>query len=192
MVSWLPIYHDMGLIGGVLGPLYAGGSLTLLSPKRFQENPLAWLEAISRYQATHAGGPNFAYDWCLRRTTAAEARETRSEPVAGGLLRCRANPPRDARRFLPGIRSGRFSPGRSAPLLRFGRGHADGHCPHRRRSAAYAPVFQAALGRRLARGRGSTGRRVGLARRMRDGGRRAAGRHRRSGNLSAESRRADR
>ena len=61
-VSWLPIYHDMGLIGGVLAPLYGSGSLTLLSPKRFQEDPLAWLQAISKYQATHAGGPNF----CLR------------------------------------------------------------------------------------------------------------------------------
>ncbi|HEY1786420.1 MAG TPA: AMP-binding protein, partial [Pirellulales bacterium] len=66
-VSWLPIYHDMGLIGGILGPVYGAGSLTLLTPKKFQEQPLAWLQAISRYGATHVAAPNFAYDWCLRR-----------------------------------------------------------------------------------------------------------------------------
>jgi acyl-CoA synthetase (AMP-forming)/AMP-acid ligase II/acyl carrier protein len=69
-VSWLPIYHDMGLIGGVLTPLYAGGPLTLMSPKKFQDSPFSWLKAISNYGATHAGGPTFAYEWCLRRTTA--------------------------------------------------------------------------------------------------------------------------
>ena len=68
-VSWLPIYHDMGLIGGILGPVYGAGSVTLLTPKRFQEEPLAWLQAIGKYGATHAAAPNFAYDWCLRRTT---------------------------------------------------------------------------------------------------------------------------
>jgi len=59
---WLPPYHDMGLIGGVLQPLFGDFSVTLMSPLMFLQNPLRWLQAISRYQATTSGGPNFAYD----------------------------------------------------------------------------------------------------------------------------------
>jgi natural product biosynthesis luciferase-like monooxygenase protein len=66
-VSWLPVYHDMGLIGGVLQPLYGGFPCTLMSPVSFLQRPLRWLEAISRYRATISGGPNFAYELCLRK-----------------------------------------------------------------------------------------------------------------------------
>ncbi len=66
-VFWLPFYHDMGLIGGVLETLYCGGSSTFLSPLSFVQQPLRWLETISRTQATISGGPNFAYEECLRR-----------------------------------------------------------------------------------------------------------------------------
>ena len=59
---WLPPYHDMGLIGGILQPLYGGFPVTLMSPLMFLQNPLRWLKAISRFQATTSGGPNFAYD----------------------------------------------------------------------------------------------------------------------------------
>ncbi len=69
-VIWLPPYHDMGLIGGILQPLYAGFPVVLLSPIAFLHRPLRWLEAISRYRATTSGGPNFAYDLCIRRITA--------------------------------------------------------------------------------------------------------------------------
>ncbi len=69
VVSWLPLYHDMGLIGGVLQPLYGGFPTTLMSPLMFLQKPLRWLEAISREKATSSGGPNFAYDLCLRRVT---------------------------------------------------------------------------------------------------------------------------
>ncbi len=69
VVSWLPLYHDMGLIGGVLQPLYGGFPTTLMSPLMFLQKPLRWLEAISREQATSSGGPNFAYDLCQRRIT---------------------------------------------------------------------------------------------------------------------------
>jgi acyl-CoA synthetase (AMP-forming)/AMP-acid ligase II len=58
---WLPPYHDMGLIGGVLQPLYGGFPVKLMSPGDFLQKPLRWLEAISRYRATTSGGPNFAY-----------------------------------------------------------------------------------------------------------------------------------
>ena len=71
-VSWLPVYHDMGLIGGVLQPLYTGSSCILMSPLTFLQSPRAWLEAISRYRATTSGGPNFAYDLCSRRITESE------------------------------------------------------------------------------------------------------------------------
>ena len=66
-VIWLPPYHDMGLIGGILQPLYGDFSVILMSPLMFLQNPLRWLKAISRYRATTSGGPNFAYDLCVRK-----------------------------------------------------------------------------------------------------------------------------
>ncbi|HZI05785.1 MAG TPA: condensation domain-containing protein, partial [Archangium sp.] len=68
-VIWLPPYHDMGLIGGVLQPLFAGFPVVLLSPLDFLKRPARWLEAISRHRGTISGGPNFAYDLCVRNTT---------------------------------------------------------------------------------------------------------------------------
>jgi acyl-CoA synthetase (AMP-forming)/AMP-acid ligase II len=72
LVSWLPLYHDMGLIGGLLEPLYAGYPCVLMSPMAFLQRPVRWLQAITRYQATTSGGPNFAYDLCVRRVTPAQ------------------------------------------------------------------------------------------------------------------------
>ncbi len=66
-VGWLPLYHDMGLLGNVIQPLYIGGRSILMSPAAFLSSPVRWLEAISRYRATTSGGPNFAYDLCVRR-----------------------------------------------------------------------------------------------------------------------------
>ena len=66
-VSWLPPYHDMGLIGGILQPLYVGASTVLMSPVDFLQKPVRWLQAISRYRATTSGGPNFAYDLCISK-----------------------------------------------------------------------------------------------------------------------------
>lgn len=68
-VIWLPPYHDMGLIGGVLQPLYGGFPVILMSPLAFLQNPLRWLQGISRYRGTTSGGPNFAYDFCVRKIT---------------------------------------------------------------------------------------------------------------------------
>lgn len=68
-VSWLPFYHDMGLIGGILQPVYSGGRLILLSPTSFLRRPSIWLETISRYRATTSGGPNFAYDLCVSKVS---------------------------------------------------------------------------------------------------------------------------
>ena len=65
--SWLPPYHDMGLIGGILQPLFGGFPVTHMSPYSFLQQPLRWLRAIARYKVTLSGGPNFAYDQCIRR-----------------------------------------------------------------------------------------------------------------------------
>ena len=69
ILGWLPLYHDMGLIGNVLQPLYVGAPCILMSPVAFLQKPSRWLQAISRYQATTSGAPNFAYDLCARKTT---------------------------------------------------------------------------------------------------------------------------
>ena len=66
-VFWLPLYHDMGLIGGVIQPIYCAGTCALFSPAAFLQRPALWLETISRRQATVAGGPDFAFDLCARR-----------------------------------------------------------------------------------------------------------------------------
>jgi amino acid adenylation domain-containing protein/thioester reductase-like protein len=64
---WLPSYHDMGLIGGILEPIYSSIPSTLMSPVSFLQRPFRWLDAISRYKATITGAPNFAYDLCVDR-----------------------------------------------------------------------------------------------------------------------------
>ncbi len=74
-VIWLPPYHDMGLIGGILQPLFAGFPVVLMSPTAFLQRPLRWLEAITRYRATTSGGPDFAYALCSQRITP-EQRQT--------------------------------------------------------------------------------------------------------------------
>lgn len=68
-VIWLPPYHDMGLIGGILQPLYVGFPVVLMSPMAFLQRPYNWLHAVSRYRATTSGGPNFAYDLCVQKIT---------------------------------------------------------------------------------------------------------------------------
>jgi acyl-CoA synthetase (AMP-forming)/AMP-acid ligase II len=67
IVGWLPLYHDMGLIGTVLQPLYTGASCVLMSPLAFLQRPVRWLQAISRYRGTTSGGPNFAYELCAAK-----------------------------------------------------------------------------------------------------------------------------
>ncbi|OHC28511.1 MAG: acyl-phosphate glycerol 3-phosphate acyltransferase [Pseudomonadales bacterium RIFCSPLOWO2_02_FULL_63_210] len=71
-VSWLPMYHDMGLIGAWLGSLYYGFVLVLMSPLAFLARPLRWLETIQRYRATLSAAPNFAYELCLSKLTDTE------------------------------------------------------------------------------------------------------------------------
>jgi FkbH-like protein len=67
IVSWLPPYHDMGLIGNLLHSIYVGATCVIMPPLAFLQRPIRWLKAISRYRATTSGGPNFAYDLCVRK-----------------------------------------------------------------------------------------------------------------------------
>lgn len=71
-VSWLPPYHDMGLIGGILEPIYAGIETTLMAPADFLQRPGRWLEAISQTRAAISGGPDFAYHYCIDNIPLAE------------------------------------------------------------------------------------------------------------------------
>jgi 8-amino-7-oxononanoate synthase len=66
-VFWLPSFHDMGLIGGIMVPLYSGKFNVIMSPVAFLQKPLRWLQAISKYGASISGGPNFAYELCVRK-----------------------------------------------------------------------------------------------------------------------------
>jgi len=96
VVSWLPLFHDMGLIGAMLGALYIGGRLILMSPEAFLQRPVRWLHAISRYRASISGGPNFAFDHCVARISDEQRATldlsswkvafTGAEPVRAGTL----------------------------------------------------------------------------------------------------------
>ena len=68
-VSWLPTYHDMGLIGGILQPVYGGFPCILLPPASFLQRPYRWLQTISQYKGTTSGAPNFAYELCTQKIT---------------------------------------------------------------------------------------------------------------------------
>ncbi|RRS09701.1 amino acid adenylation domain-containing protein [Pseudoalteromonas sp. J010] len=67
MISWLPLFHDMGLIGGLLQPLFVGYPLVLTSPRYFMERPVRWLQLLSQYKGTISGGPDFSFRLCLER-----------------------------------------------------------------------------------------------------------------------------
>jgi amino acid adenylation domain-containing protein len=67
MVSWLPLFHDLGLIAGVLQPVFAGFQSVLMAPATFLQKPLLWLQAITRFKASSCCGPNFAFDYCTRK-----------------------------------------------------------------------------------------------------------------------------
>ena len=68
-VTWLPPFHDMGLIAGLLLPIFIGYPCYVMAPSAFLQRPFRWLEAISRYRGTHSYAPNFAYDLCVDRIT---------------------------------------------------------------------------------------------------------------------------
>ena len=71
-VGWLPMFHDMGLIGNIIQPLYVGAACVLMAPMTFVQEPIRWLRAISKYRGRTSGAPNFAYDLCVAKTTPEE------------------------------------------------------------------------------------------------------------------------
>ncbi|MFG1929624.1 beta-ketoacyl synthase N-terminal-like domain-containing protein [Mycobacterium sp. NPDC048908] len=115
LVSWLPMHHDMGLIGATLEVIYAGGTAFLMPPSAFIQRPMRWLEMISRYRADISVAPNFAYDLCVERSTAEErakldlshwtAALSGAEPVRAATMQ------RFTEAFAPaGFRQQAFSP----------------------------------------------------------------------------------
>ena len=114
-VFWLPSYHDMGLIGGILEPMYVSGPSTLMSPVSFLQRPVRWLEALTRYKGTTSGAPNFAYDLCVDKVTPEQIETLDLSPWS--LAFCGAEPIRPetlerfARTFAPcGFRKSAFYP----------------------------------------------------------------------------------
>jgi acyl-CoA synthetase (AMP-forming)/AMP-acid ligase II len=109
-VSWLPTYHDMGLIGMLLHPLYSGSTAYLMSPRHFLHRPDRWLKAISRYRAYVSGGPNFAYELTTRRAGALDLGEL--DLSSWRVAFCGAEPIRAAtvRRFGETFAAAGFDP----------------------------------------------------------------------------------
>jgi acyl-CoA synthetase (AMP-forming)/AMP-acid ligase II len=109
-VNWLPTYHDMGLIGMVLHPLYGGSTVYLMSPLHFMQQPARWLRAVSRYRAHVSGGPNFAYELTARRAGALDLGEL--DLSCWRIAYCGAEPIRAAtvRRFGETFGAAGFDP----------------------------------------------------------------------------------
>jgi len=80
-VTWLPYFHDYGLVEGLLQPLFSGATGYVLSPLTFLKRPLRWLQALSRFGGTHSQGPNFAYEHCLARISPEERDRLDLSPV---------------------------------------------------------------------------------------------------------------
>src|SRR6267142_2192636 len=115
MVSWLPFYHDMGLIGSVLQPVHTGFHCVIMPPATFIQKPVRWLNAISKYGGTVAGAPSFAYDLCVAKSRPEDRDQLNlstwavaysgAEPVRADAIR------RFAETFASaGFRSGAFYP----------------------------------------------------------------------------------
>ncbi|MBI3965218.1 MAG: fatty acyl-AMP ligase, partial [Chloroflexi bacterium] len=148
-VMWVPPHHDLGLLGGLLHPVYGGVPVVLMSPLHFLQQPMRWLRAVSRYRATTSGGPNFAYDLCVRATTpeqrasldlsAWEIAFNAAEPVSDETME------RFATAFAPaGFRARAFDPV-------YGLAEATAFVSSSRRSAP--PVVRSFDGSELQRGR---------------------------------------
>ncbi|MFE6921156.1 fatty acyl-AMP ligase [Nocardia sp. NPDC057663] len=115
IVSWIPQYHDMGLIGTLLAPAYAGANLVLMAPTTFLKRPVRWLQAIDRYRGTITAAPNFAYDLIVRRVTDEQIAELDLSSLVAAM--CGAEPIRARTiaatldRFAPaGLRPTAFLP----------------------------------------------------------------------------------
>ena len=105
VVSWLPLYHDMGLIGNWLGSLYHACPVVVMSPLSFLARPERWLWAIHRYRATLSAGPNFAYELCVRKIEESLLEGLDLSLMAHGGQRRRGNQPENADGVLRAFRA---------------------------------------------------------------------------------------
>ncbi|HWF12551.1 MAG TPA: SDR family NAD(P)-dependent oxidoreductase [Candidatus Acidoferrales bacterium] len=141
-VTWLPHFHDMGLIGGLLQPVYAGGEMIVMPPSTFLQRPIRWLNAVTRYKATTMVAPNFAYDLCVEKISAEQSESLDLGSVKVAL--CGAEPVRPdtlvqfSKAFVPcGFRQESFRPAYGlAEATLIVSGHSDGGAP-------FAPALQA-------------------------------------------------
>jgi phthiocerol/phenolphthiocerol synthesis type-I polyketide synthase C len=109
-VFWLPLHHDMGLIGSILEALYVGCTIFLMPPEAFIERPMRWLEALSRHRGTITAAPNFAYELCVERSSGEERAALDLSNWSTAM--CGAEPVRAAtlQRFADAFRSAGFRP----------------------------------------------------------------------------------
>ncbi|MDH4302360.1 MAG: AMP-binding protein, partial [Nitrospira sp.] len=114
-LCWLPYFHDYGLLHGIIAPFYAGIPAYLMSPVTFLRRPLRWLDAVSRFEITHSGGPNFSYESCVR--AARQQTEWQADLSTWSVASCGAEPihPDTVERFvdtfgLRGFRRTAFAP----------------------------------------------------------------------------------
>jgi acyl transferase domain-containing protein/acyl-CoA synthetase (AMP-forming)/AMP-acid ligase II/acyl carrier protein len=141
-VTWLPHFHDMGLIGGLLQPVYAGGEMIVMPPSTFLQRPIRWLVAVTRYKATTMVAPNFAYDLCVEKISSEQREALDLGSVKVAL--CGAEPVRPdtlaqfSKAFGPcGFRQETFRPAYGlAEATLIVSGHSDGGAP-------FTPVMQA-------------------------------------------------
>jgi len=134
-VTWLPHFHDMGLIGGLLQPVFAGGEMIVMPPSLFLQRPLRWLAAVTRYRATTMVAPNFAYELCAQKISVDQRAPLDLASVKVAL--CGAEPVRPdtlaqfAEAFGPrGFQRDAFRPAYGlAEATLIVSGHSDGRAP---------------------------------------------------------------
>ena len=116
IVSWLPLYHDMGLIGAWLGSLYFATPLVLMSPLAFLTRPARWLKAIHRYRGTISAAPNFAYELCLKKIDDAEIEGLDLSSWRASLNGAEPVSPETVRRFTERFAAYGYKPGTMMPV----------------------------------------------------------------------------
>src|SRR5256885_11750352 len=109
-LTWMPYFHDYGLVDGLLQPLYSNIRSFLLSPLTLLKRPARWLEAISLHRATHSHGPNFSYELCLKRISPQQRRGLGLSNWRGAFQRAETISVGTFRPLFPGLAPRRFFP----------------------------------------------------------------------------------